>query len=140
MPDGRTRALLKIEDGCDNFCAYCVIPYARGRVRSMVPEQALRAPAFCGRACVIVLTGSEIASYGRDLVPPVSLTDLLCRLLAANPVVSAWVLSTHALLTGSFASGQQDLPFTPFSLVPAKLGVRQCTAAYGKEIHNGSVL
>ena len=89
VPDGRTRALLKIEDGCDNFCAYCIIPYARGRVRSMVPEQALQEAARLLREGVheIVLTGIEIASYGRDLVPPVSLTDLLCRLLAANPAM-----------------------------------------------------
>ena len=55
----------------------------------MVPEQALQEAARLLREGVheIVLTGIEIASYGRDLVPPVSLTDLLCRLLAANPAM-----------------------------------------------------
>ena len=46
VPEGRTRALLKIEDGCDQYCTYCIIPYARGHVRSMPPalviEEAVR--------------------------------------------------------------------------------------------------
>ena len=89
VPDGRTRALLKIEDGCDNFCTYCIIPYARGRVRSLPPAQAQAECARLSAAGVqeIVLTGIEIASYGRDLQPAVSLTDLLCALLPAHPSV-----------------------------------------------------
>ena len=89
VPDGRTRALLKIEDGCNNFCTYCIIPYARGRVRSLPPAQAQSECARLAAAGVreIVLTGIEIASYGRDLQPAVSLTDLLCMLLPAHPEV-----------------------------------------------------
>ena len=87
VPQGRTRALLKIEDGCDNFCTYCIIPYARGRVRSLPPEQAEMQTAQLQAAGVheIVLTGIEIASYGKDLTPRVTLVDLLCRLLPAFP-------------------------------------------------------
>lgn len=89
VPNGRTRALLKIEDGCNNFCTYCIIPYARGRVRSLPVRQAHEECARLSSAGVheIVLTGIEIASYGRDLQPPVSLTDLLCELLPAFPAV-----------------------------------------------------
>ena len=89
VPRGRTRALLKIEDGCNNFCTYCIIPYARGRVRSLPPTQAEQETARLERQGVheIVLTGIEIASYGRDLQPVVSLTDLLCDLLPAHPEV-----------------------------------------------------
>lgn len=85
----RTRALLKIEDGCNNFCTYCIIPYARGRVRSLPVEQALEQTARLADAGVheIVLTGIEIASYGRDFDPPVPLTALLERLLTAQPNV-----------------------------------------------------
>ena len=66
---GRTRAMLKIQDGCDNFCAYCVIPYARGRVRSLplakvVDEAYSLAEQGFGE---IVLTGIELCSYGKDL-------------------------------------------------------------------------
>ena len=66
---GRTRAMLKIEDGCDNFCTYCVIPYARGRVRSMPPESAAaQAAKLCEEGYrEIVVTGIEISSYGKDL-------------------------------------------------------------------------
>lgn len=87
VPKGRTRALLKIEDGCDYFCSYCIIPYARGRVRSMPPAVVLREAERLMAAGVheIVLTGIEIASYGRDLTPALSLTDLLCTLLGAFP-------------------------------------------------------
>lgn len=87
VPKGRTRALLKIEDGCNNFCTYCIIPYARGRVRSLPPEQTVSEAARMKAAGVheIVLTGIEIASYGRDLQPPVSLVELLCKLLALYP-------------------------------------------------------
>ena len=85
VPRGRTRALLKIEDGCNNFCTYCIIPYARGRVRSLPPEQAAREVQRLQDAGAheIVLTGIEIASYGRDLMPQSSLTELLRRLLPA---------------------------------------------------------
>lgn len=68
---GRTRAMLKIEDGCDNFCTYCVIPYARGRVRSLHPDTAARMAAELEREGYneIIITGIEISSYGKDLRP-----------------------------------------------------------------------
>ncbi len=89
VPDGRTRALLKIEDGCDNYCAYCIIPYARGHVRSIPPEEAYKEAARLELEGVkeIVLTGIEIASYGRDLGTGASLVTLLCKLLQAHPKV-----------------------------------------------------
>ena len=89
IPQGRTRALLKIEDGCNNFCTYCIIPYARGRVRSLPPEQVLAEACRLGAAGVheIVLTGIEIASYGKDFKPQVPLTELLEKLLTAQPNV-----------------------------------------------------
>ena len=83
---GRTRAMLKIEDGCQNFCAYCVIPYARGPVRSAPPDTALSLARDAAASGVreIVLTGIEISSWGRDLGAGQSLIDLtetLCRAL-----------------------------------------------------------
>ena len=75
----RTRAMLKVEDGCVNFCTYCIIPYARGPVRSLPMEQAaeqvrgLRAQGYRE----IVVTGIEISSYGHDLKDGTGLEDLL---------------------------------------------------------------
>ena len=82
--EGRTRAMLKIEDGCVNFCSYCIIPYARGRVRSLPPADAVSALNGLTEAGYreIVLTGIEISSWGGDLKTGETLIDLLellCR-------------------------------------------------------------
>jgi len=63
----RTRALLKIQDGCDNFCAYCIVPYVRGRVRSLPIERAAEQARLLDEQGFreIVVTGIEIASYGK---------------------------------------------------------------------------
>lgn len=64
-----TRAFLKIQDGCNNFCTYCIIPYARGRVRSRKPESVInQAKRLVANGYVeIVLTGIHTAGYGEDL-------------------------------------------------------------------------
>ena len=75
----RTRAMLKVEDGCVNFCTYCIIPYARGPVRSLplavAVEQTKELAAQGYRE--IVITGIEISSWGQDLRNGTSLIDLL---------------------------------------------------------------
>ncbi|MBO4407412.1 MAG: MiaB/RimO family radical SAM methylthiotransferase, partial [Clostridia bacterium] len=83
---GRTRSLLKIEDGCSNFCAYCIIHYLRGRVRSEDPDFLAEETRRLSRAGAreIVVTGIEIASYGEDLPGKPTLADLLEKLDAAS--------------------------------------------------------
>ena len=87
--EGRTRAMLKVEDGCVNFCTYCIIPYARGRVRSLpIPtavEQTRKLAAEGYRE--IVVTGIEISSWGQDLKNGETLIDLLEAVCAAAPAV-----------------------------------------------------
>ncbi len=75
----RTRAMLKVEDGCVNFCTYCLIPYARGRVRSLPMEEAARQVRALREEGYreIVVTGIEISSYGLDFKDGTSLIDLL---------------------------------------------------------------
>jgi threonylcarbamoyladenosine tRNA methylthiotransferase MtaB len=76
---GRTRAMLKIQDGCQNFCAYCIIPYARGPVRSLPLERAGAEAARLGAEGYgeIVVTGIEISSYGKDFQDGTSLIDVI---------------------------------------------------------------
>ena len=85
--EGRTRAYLKIQDGCDRFCSYCVIPYARGRVRSMALSDVTREAARLQNDGFreIVLTGIEIASYGKDLRDGSGLADAVCAVAGAAP-------------------------------------------------------
>ncbi|MBS3809611.1 MAG: MiaB/RimO family radical SAM methylthiotransferase, partial [Desulfobacterales bacterium] len=76
---GRTRPFLKIQDGCDSFCTYCIVPYTRGRSRSMDPEHAVYEFKELLRtgAPEIVLSGIHIGRYGVDLNPQTDLPALL---------------------------------------------------------------
>ena len=82
---GRTRAMLKIQDGCSNFCSYCIIPYARGPVRSMPLEEIRKQSAAIAADGYreIVITGIETSSYGRDL--GASLIDAIAAVSEAAP-------------------------------------------------------
>ncbi len=85
----RTRAMLKVQDGCSNFCSYCIIPYARGPVRSLPLSQAVvdtkRLASMDYRE--VVVTGIEIASWGWDLKDGSCFTDLCEEICKAAPQV-----------------------------------------------------
>lgn len=83
----RTRAMLKVEDGCVNFCTYCIIPYARGPVRSLPLEKAVEQAKGLQEDGYqeIVLTGIEISSWGKDLKNGLSLIDLIEAICEAVP-------------------------------------------------------
>ena len=85
--EGRTRAMLKVQDGCVNFCTYCIIPYLRGPVRSLPADQAVAdAKALADQGYrEIVITGIEIASWGVDLPGKPLLADLLEGICTAVP-------------------------------------------------------
>ena len=84
---GRTRAMLKIQDGCVNFCTYCIIPYTRGRLCSLPVEDAARETARLDEEGFreLVLTGIEVASYGVDLPGRPGLADVICACAEAAP-------------------------------------------------------
>lgn len=75
----KTRAVIKVQDGCDRFCSYCIIPYARGRVRSRLPESVINEITQIANAGIkeVVITGIHIASYGKDFRNNYKLIDLL---------------------------------------------------------------
>jgi len=83
-----TRPTLKIQDGCDLRCSYCVIPFVRGKSRSMPPDQVV---AEIRQLCVsgfreIVLSGINLGTWGRDLSPSADLLDLLRRIIDETPI------------------------------------------------------
>jgi threonylcarbamoyladenosine tRNA methylthiotransferase MtaB len=84
----RTRPFLKIQDGCNSFCAYCIIPFARGRSRSLSPDLvvarigALEASGYSE----VVLCGIHLGQYGQDLTPAFSLLDLLRSLDGSSKI------------------------------------------------------
>lgn len=80
----RTRGLLKIQDGCDNRCSYCVVPFARGSSRSAPPHEVTREFENMVRSgCPeIVLTGIHIGTYGADLAEKIDLTALITTLVS----------------------------------------------------------
>jgi threonylcarbamoyladenosine tRNA methylthiotransferase MtaB len=102
---GHTRPTLKIQDGCDSRCSFCVIPFVRGRSRSLPPESVLaeiRALSAAGYR-EIVLSGIDLGSWGRDLSPKNEFTALLERILAETPVEHLRISSIEPLdLTEDF--------------------------------------
>ncbi|MBI3484735.1 MAG: tRNA (N(6)-L-threonylcarbamoyladenosine(37)-C(2))-methylthiotransferase MtaB [Acidobacteria bacterium] len=85
---GHTRPILKIQDGCNSRCSYCVIPFVRGKSRSLAPAQVLAEIRKLTEAGFkeVVLSGINLGSYGRDLAPRVELLDLVRRILDETPL------------------------------------------------------
>lgn len=85
-PEGeeKTRAFIKVQEGCDNYCTFCIIPYARGRLKSRRQEDAVAEAALLAAKGYreIVLTGIHLGNYGRDLHDGTSLSTLVSALLA----------------------------------------------------------
>ena len=75
----KTRAVIKVQDGCDRFCSYCIIPYARGRIRSRKPEEVISEIKEIAKKGIkeVVITGIHLASYGKETNPQLSLLGLL---------------------------------------------------------------
>ena len=111
--EGRTRAMLKVQDGCVNFCSYCIIPYTRGPVRSADPElvvtQAKQLAAQGYRE--LVITGIEIASWGVDLPGKPDLISLIRTVCQAVPDLRIRLGSLEPrIVTKDFCEALKTLP------------------------------
>jgi threonylcarbamoyladenosine tRNA methylthiotransferase MtaB len=109
-----TRPVVKIQDGCNSRCAYCVIPFVRGRSRSLEPAQVIDETARLSAAGYreIVLSGINLGTYGRDLSPRVELIGLLRRILDETGVERLRLSSIEPMdvaeeLIALFASSQR---------------------------------
>jgi threonylcarbamoyladenosine tRNA methylthiotransferase MtaB len=93
---GRTRAIVKVQDGCNANCSFCIIPSVRGRSRSMHPDMVLsEVRSLVERGYKeIILSGIHLGTYGRDLDSPASLLDLVHRMLDEIPLLSRIRLSS----------------------------------------------
>src|SRR5712664_2257884 len=109
-----TRPVVKIQDGCNSRCAYCVIPFVRGRSRSLAPGAVIEEIARLNSAGYreIVLSGINLGTYGRDLSPRVELIELLRRILDETSVERLRVSSIEPMdvteeLIALFASSER---------------------------------
>ena len=77
--EGRTRAFLKVQEGCDQFCSFCIVPFSRGQSRSVEPRRILQAIDALHEQGFkeVILTGVHLGGYGKDLDPAISLEALL---------------------------------------------------------------
>jgi threonylcarbamoyladenosine tRNA methylthiotransferase MtaB len=96
---GHTRPVLKIQDGCNKRCSYCVIPQVRGRSRSLAPRSVIEEiRKLCeGGAREVVLSGIDLGNYGRDLAPHAKLGELLRRILDETAVERLRVSSVEPM-------------------------------------------
>ena len=111
--DGRSRAMLKVQDGCVNLCSYCIIPYTRGPVRSAPLELAVeQAKQLAVEGCrEIIVTGIEIASWGVDLPGKPKLETLLTEVCKAVPNLRVRLGSLEPrVITEEFCTAMAQLP------------------------------
>lgn len=110
---GHVRGFMKVQDGCDMFCSYCIIPYVRGRVRSRSVEDAVKeAEILAEKGCrEIVLSGIHLSSYGKDFKNGTSLTDLIEALHEVEGIRRIRLGSLEPrIITEEFAEKLSSLP------------------------------
>ena len=135
MPE-RTRAFLKIQEGCTNFCSYCIIPYTRGPLRSR-QLSSLKAEAeklVAAGFKEIVLTGIHLGAYGRDLKEPVSLVDAVRTVLAVPELkrLRLGSLESIELSDELFALMCEDKRFSRHLHLPLQAGQDQVLKAMNR--------
>ena len=122
---GRTRAFMKIQDGCENYCSYCIIPYARGHLRSRPLESIAQETAHLAEAGFqeIVLTGINLGTYGRDK-GGLTLVDAVQAVLAEPRIARVRLSSTESLEISEELIGlmERDARMCPHLHLPLQSG------------------
>ncbi len=125
----RTRPFLKIQDGCDAFCTYCIVPHARGRSRSMPPETVLEHITQLKAAGYheVVLTGIHVGCYGLDFSPQSSLYSLLRRIHDSEAIdrVRLSSVEPHELTTDIISLVAESDILCPHFHIPLQSGDEQ---------------
>ena len=135
----RTRAMVKIQEGCDQVCAYCIVPKVRGRERSIPPEDiiaAINRHADDGYR-EVVLTGTQLGTYGFD-IPGASLQSLLSRVLAETSIDRIRVSSLQAQeITGGLLELWGDPRLCPHFHIPLQSGSDRILKAMRRRYDTG---
>ncbi|MFH1016967.1 MAG: tRNA (N(6)-L-threonylcarbamoyladenosine(37)-C(2))-methylthiotransferase MtaB [Pseudomonadota bacterium] len=123
---GRTRAFLKMQDGCNAYCSFCILPFIRGRSRSVPLEELTKQAKAFEHAGFreIVLTGTHMGAFGRDLRPRVRISDALREIVGTIPGLAIRVSSLEpAALTPDLIRAVKELPeIRPHFHVPLQSG------------------
>jgi threonylcarbamoyladenosine tRNA methylthiotransferase MtaB len=124
--DGHTRAFLKVQEGCDQFCSFCIVPLARGRSRSVAPRRIFEAlDQLAERGFKeVVISGVHLGGFGRDLEPPVDLEQLLEMIAERCPIgrVRLSSLDPEELSDRIIALMAQSPRFCPHLHLPLQAG------------------
>ena len=136
---GRTRSMVKIQEGCDQVCAYCIVPRVRGRERSIPPEEIVaEINRHTDEGCrEVALTGTQLGTYGFDL-PGIDLAGLLERILSDTRVERLRVSSLQAHeITGRLLALWRDARLMRHFHIPLQSGsdqvLRRMRRRYGTE-------
>ena len=134
----RSRAYIKVQDGCDNFCSYCIIPYARGPVRSRKMKNILaEAERLAGLGYrEVVLTGIHVASYGKELRDGMGLIDVIEGVAGVGGIERIRISSIYRRLHPAGRRLPQALPALPH-FTPERQ--RHGTEAHEPQIYSGAI-
>ncbi|MGH8011805.1 MAG: tRNA (N(6)-L-threonylcarbamoyladenosine(37)-C(2))-methylthiotransferase MtaB [Candidatus Binataceae bacterium] len=124
--EGHTRAFLKVQEGCDQFCTFCIVPFSRGTSRSVEPRRIMAAlDKMCERGFKeVILTGVHLGGYGKDLRPPITLEALLEMLAERAPLTRIRLssLDPEELSDRTIATIASSPKFCPHFHLPLQAG------------------
>lgn len=137
VPEGRTRAFLKIQDGCNAYCTYCIVPHARGRSRSMpIADIITHMENLAGAGHrEVVLTGIHLGAYGKDFNPSLSLATLFEQIAGISPLDRLRLSSIEPNEIDDAILDQMAAPHTPLCPhlhIPLQSGDNQILKRMGR--------